>query len=326
MAEAGLEEVAPARRDLERAWKLCPNAAAARVLAAIYLSANETDRGLEMLQGAARIDPRDFRPWHAMGELVYLRQRRYQEAIEAFRRALERRPGHHESRVGLIEALVRYHRPSQAEPLLNALLPERPDDARLLTLAALASSELGRNEQADGFVERALAIEPDRREALVLRARMRLLGGRSKEALPAAERAVALQPNEPSALGLLGSIQAALGLKAEAARTQERRQMVQRRAQEIDGLMREVIERPDDVELRCRLGRMAGEAGMKNLAIQNYQAALALASDCAPARQGLIDLGVPPARIPPSRAGARPVSWRSSLDPLESRLQAADSG
>jgi tetratricopeptide (TPR) repeat protein len=301
VAEASLEEVSPARRDLERAWDLRPNAAAARVLAAIYLSANETDRGFQMLLSASRIDPRDFRPWYAMGELVHLRSRRYKEAVEAFRQALERRPDHQESRLGLVEALAKSHHPHEAEPILNGLLPERPHDSRLLALAAEVSVELDRSQDAERFLERSLAIDPDRHDAWVLQARMRMRQGRPKEALAAAERASALEPNDPVALGLVGSIQAALGLKEEAARTLNRRQLVERRNQEIENLTREILEKPDDLALRCRLGRMASDARMKTLAIQSYQAALALAPDCGPARQGLIDLGVPSAQIPPAR-------------------------
>jgi tetratricopeptide (TPR) repeat protein len=300
VAEASLEEVAAARLDLERAWKLCPNAAAARVLAAIYFSANETDRGSQMLQSASRIDPSDFRPWHAIGELVYLRFRRYKEAIEAFQQALQRRPGHQESRRGLVEALVKSHHPQEAEPILKGLLAERPDDARLLTLAAEVASELDRSQDADRFLERSLAIDSDRQDSWILQARMRIRQGRLKEALSAAERASALKLNDPVPLALVSSIQAALGLKEEAARTLSRRQAVERRNREIENLTHEILERPDDLELRCRLGRMAGDAGMKNLAIQSYQAALALAPDCGPARQGLIDLGVPPPQILPA--------------------------
>ncbi len=87
LAEANLEEVVPARRHLERAWKLRPNAAAARVLAAIYLSAFETERGLQMLLNASRLDTKDFRPWYAMGELVYLRC-----AVTNWRSTRSRRP------------------------------------------------------------------------------------------------------------------------------------------------------------------------------------------------------------------------------------------
>jgi tetratricopeptide (TPR) repeat protein len=298
LAEANLEEVGPARRDLERAWQLQPNAAAARVLAAIYLSAFENERGLQMLLNASRLDIQDFRPWYAMGELVYLRLRRYELAIDAFQEALNRSPGHVESRIGLADALVRSHRPEEAEPILKGLMPERPDDPRVLALAAEVILDLGRDEDSGRLLERSLAIDPDRRETLVLHARLQLRQGHAREALPEAERACALEPNDLSALSLLGSIQAALGLKDESARTLAHRREVEGRLQQIEGLMQAILKDPNDPEPRWRLGRAATEAGMRPLAVQSYQAALALAPDCQPARQGLIALGVPRSQLP----------------------------
>jgi tetratricopeptide (TPR) repeat protein len=291
LAEASLEEVGPARRDLERAWELQPNAAAARVLAAIYLSALETERGFQMLLSASRIDPDDFRPWYAMGELVHLRLRRYEQAIAAFREALKRRPDHLESRIGLAEALIKFHRPKEAEPILKGVLQERPDDPRVAVRAAEVALELGRDDEAAGFLGRALSIDPDHREALILEARLQLRRGRPREAMAAAERACALEPNDAAGLGLLGSIQAALGQKEQADRTRRRRQEVEREDQEIEALTREILKNPRDPELRCRLGRVAARAGRTTLAVQSYKAALGLAPDCQPARQGLIDLG-----------------------------------
>src|SRR5262249_11551761 len=59
LAHAGLEEVAPAQQDLERAWRLRPTPIVAKVLAAIYLSAYEHERGLQMLKHASQLDPTD---------------------------------------------------------------------------------------------------------------------------------------------------------------------------------------------------------------------------------------------------------------------------
>ncbi len=299
LAEAALEEVGPARRDLERAWSLHRNAAAARVLAAIYLSAYENERGLQMLLNASRLDPKDFRPWYAMGELVYLRLRRYERAIEAFQKALERLPDHLESRIGLAEALVRIHRPVDADPILKGVLSERSDDPRVLTLAAEVNLELGRDPEAARLLEQSLSINPDRREPRILKARLLLRDGHPREALSEAEHACVLEPNDLAALGLLSSIQATLGLKEQAARTSERRHEVERRNQQIEELMRAIRESPNDPELRWQLGRTAAEASMRPLAIQCYQAALTLAPDYQPARQGLIDLGIPRAQLPP---------------------------
>ncbi len=41
---------------------------------------------------------------------------------------------------------------------------------------------------------------------------------------------------------------------------------------------------------------------MKPLALQSYQAALALDPDCQPARRGLIELGFPRSQLPPETA------------------------
>jgi tetratricopeptide (TPR) repeat protein len=302
LAEANLEKVGPARRDLERAWQLQPNAAAARVLAAIYLSAYENERGLQMLLNASRIDTKDFRPWYAMGELVYLRLRRYQLAIDAFQEALDRLPGHVESRIGLADALVKSHRSAEAEPIMKGVLQERPDDPRVLTLAAEIALDLGRDEDPGRLLERSRAIDPNRRDTLVLLARLHLRGGHAREALSEAERACSLEPTDLAALSLLSSIQAALGMKDESARTIARRHEVEKRNQQIEALMHAILEKPNDPEPRWRLGRTAAEAGMKPLAVQCYQAALVLAPDCQPARQGLIELGYPRSQVPAETA------------------------
>ena len=304
LAEAGLELIAPARRDLERAWSLHPNAAAARTLAAIYLSAHEDDRGLLMLMNAARFEPQDFRPWYAMGELVHLRFHRYPEAIEAFQEALQRDPDHLDSRIGLIDALIKSHRPEEAEPALQGVLKLRPDDPRVLTLAAESALELGRNEEAAHFLERSLSIDPDRLAALILHARLQFRRGHHRQALSEAERACALEPSDVTALNLLSSIQSGLGMKEQAVRTLNRRIQADQQHEQMEVLVREILNRPNDLELRCRLGRTAEAAGMKPLAIQCYQAALSLKPDYQPALQGLIALGVPRSQLPPAIASA----------------------
>jgi tetratricopeptide (TPR) repeat protein len=294
LAEAALEEVGPARRDLERSWAARPNPDTARVLAAIYLSAYENERGLQMLLNASRLDPSDFRPWYAMGQLVYLRLRRYDRAIEAFQEALKRLPDHVESRVGLIDALLKSHRPEQAESTLSGLLRERPDDSKVLTLAAHLAAARGRDHDALGYLEKSLAFDPEDREAVILHARLLLRSGRLRDALSQADRAVALEPRDQTALGLLGTIQAALDMKEESSRTLARRRAVERDNELMEGLMRQILDRPDDPALRCRLGEAAKKAGMKPLAIQCYQAALAIEPGCDSARRGLIELGALP--------------------------------
>src|SRR5262249_51440933 len=182
LAHAGLEEVAPAQQDLERAWRLRPTPIVAKVLAAIYLSAYEHERGLQMLKHASQLDPTDFPPWYAMGEAVYLRLHRYDEAIKAFQEALQRRPGHVDSRIGLADALLESHRPDEAERALEGVLTERPDEPRVLTLAAELAWEAGRHPDALPSLERVLSLDPDHRAALILHPPFRFRRGATRQA------------------------------------------------------------------------------------------------------------------------------------------------
>ncbi len=272
---------------------------AAKVLAAIYLGANETDRGLQMLHAAARLVPDDFRPWFAMGDCVFMRRRRYSEAATAFREALKRNPDHRESRVGLVGALLKAHQIDQAEPFLQPLLRERPDDPGVLIHAARLAFESDRHQEGSRYLERVLVLEPDHREALLLAAFTHLGNRDPRAALAQAERALSLAPDDLEALNLLGSIQIALGMKDRAAQTVNRRREVERRTALIGELTQKIRQNPADPELRWRLGDIAAVAGMGPLALQSYQAALALAPSCQQARAGLRRLeasgGVPDA-------------------------------
>jgi tetratricopeptide (TPR) repeat protein len=287
LAFAALEDVGTARMVLEKAWRLRPNAMAAKVLAAIYLGANETDRGLQMLHAAARLVPDDFRPWFAMGDCVFMRRRSYEDAAAAFREALKRSPAHVESRVGLIGALTRAHHLDQAEPLLEAMLRERPYDPSVLIHAAGLAFESDRPQDGARYIEHLLTVDPDHREALLLRARMHLGNHQPREALADAERALALAPNDLETVNLIGSIQTALGLKERAAATIIRRREIERWTALIGEITLQIRQRPADPEPRWRLGDAAALAGMRPLAVQSYQAALALAPNCEHARQGL---------------------------------------
>jgi cytochrome c-type biogenesis protein CcmH/NrfG len=296
LARASLQDVGPARQALEHAWRLRPDPMAAKVLAAIYLGAYETERGRQMLEAAAELDPNDFRPWYALGEVVHTRMARYDDAARCFREALHRRPDHYESRVGLVKALLLGHKPDEASPLLEALRKERPDDPAVLMLIALSDRESGRAGQASEALDRLVTLDPDNREALVLRARLRRAAGRSAEALADAARAVELDPSDLAALDLLASAQAAVGQSEQARATIARRQQTVERRARIDELNQQIELHPNNAELRWRLGQAAAEAGMKPLAIQSYQAALSLDPDCQQAREGLraVDSGGAP--------------------------------
>jgi Tfp pilus assembly protein PilF len=302
LSYAALNEVAAARNTLERAWRLRPDPMAAKVLAAIYAGSNETQRATDALNAAAKLDPADFRPWYALGAVIYAPHGRHDDAVKAFREALSRLPKHDESRIGLIDSLLATYKAEQAAPLLDALRQERPDDPKVLALAARLARDTGNEKDAARLAQEALAHDPDNREALILRAKMTRKGVQADQALRDIERAVSLDSNDAQALRLLASIEAAHGLKARSDATLSRCERVVSNQKRIDELTAEIEAHPNDPALRCGLARAAMDAHLTPLAIQSYQAALAIDPNYSDAKHGLARLNGSPIEASPSAA------------------------
>jgi tetratricopeptide (TPR) repeat protein len=294
MAYAALDRPENARPRLERSLTIDPKQAmAAKVLAAVYFSDNEMDQGLAMLSRAASIDPSDFRPWFAAGDVLLRYRNQPREAIEVFRQAILRRPEDVGSRAGLASALLALGETDEAMPLVDSLLREYPDDPTTLRLAATRAHFLSRADEVERYAKQVLLHDPDDVDMLVIRAQSRLKSGHPQEALGDAERAVALTPDNLTALHLLASIENAAGLKERAAATGLRHRSALAIAGRIERLQNEIRKRPNDLEPRWRLGEAAAQGGKFRLARKSFQAALALDPNCKPARAGLAALGRP---------------------------------
>jgi tetratricopeptide (TPR) repeat protein len=291
LALAAMNRPEQARPYLERSLALDRRQPmVAKVLAAVYFTANEPDRGFHLLETAARLDQRDFRPWFAAGDIILRFRYPPDKAVTAFREALRRRPDHEESRIGLVDALLATGETDEATGLLEEIRRDHPADPRVLCLAARHARLLGHTDDMGRYAAEALEQDPGRQEALVLRAQALHLTGQHAEALPLAERAVSQAPDDLQALHILATIEGALGLKERAAATSKRHRQARERSEQIQRLSSEIQKRPKDPEPRLRLGRLAAEAGMTSLAIHSFEAALALDPSSQAARAGLLAL------------------------------------
>ncbi|WP_435008383.1 tetratricopeptide repeat protein [Tundrisphaera lichenicola] len=299
LAFAALDRPDEVRPLLERSLALNPNQPmAARVLAAVYFAAIQPVRGFELLERVARLDPKDYSPWYAAGEILLHVQNRPADAVRPLKEALLRRPDHEESRINLIEALLALGQFEEASPLLEPTLREHPDDPRLLHLATRQARLSGQPEEMNRYAERVLAMDPDDPEALLTRGQYRQMIGRPRDALADAERAVALKPDDPAALNLLARLESSLDLKDRALATATRLREARERDQRLGSLQEQVTAHPDDPEPRWRLGNAAAESGLRKLAINSFRAALTINPRCRPALDGLTTLGVPVPRRP----------------------------
>jgi tetratricopeptide (TPR) repeat protein len=286
-----------ARRALERALKVQPRQAeAAKMLASIYLARGDGTRGLELLQRSAELDPRDFRPWFAMGK-VYHDLGEYDKAADAYTQALKRSPPPAEardSRIGRIRALLDDNRAEQAEPYMSDALNESPDDVKLLGLAARNARELGRNAEAVRLIERALKADADNVDALLTRARLHNLARRLDDELADLEHVLRVNPNHLAALQLLVQVRTRLNQPELAAEAKTRWTATKERLAMMDRLVRDITQRPEDPELRYRMGQAALEGKMYTLADQCFQAALDVSPKYKPARDALQKLRTDP--------------------------------
>jgi tetratricopeptide (TPR) repeat protein len=298
LALIAMDRVEESRRTLEQALAIGPvQPMAAKVLAAIYFSRSEADRGLDLLHLAARVDPDDFRPWFAMGE-IYQRLGKPTEAAEAYASALQRRPEDRDSRVGLIRARLDIGETDAATSDLEASLRASPNDPVVFWLAARHALDLGDTDAALRYADHCLTINPDLVDARLTRARIHRTAGRPAQALSDSEAAVRLAPNNLGALSLLAAAEAAAGLSERAAATSARHRELAERLDRMHELTAQIQARPDDPEPRWQLGQEAIKAGEQTLADQSFRAALAIDPDCRPALQGLAQLGVSAADPP----------------------------
>jgi tetratricopeptide (TPR) repeat protein len=291
MALAAYNRPDDARPLLERSLAIDPKQTmVAKVLAAVYFNDDELDRGFEMLARSASLDPSDFRPWYASGEMMMRRRNRPRQAVDLYRQALRRLPSDQGSRAGLAGALLALGEIDEAGPLVDSLLGELPDDPRVLYLAATRSRLLSRPDEVERFAGQSLLGDPDNVDALLLRARARLESGRASESLGDVERAATLAPDNLTALDLLTRVESAVGLKERAAATSSRHRAALALVTVINRLEQEARERPKDTEAHWRLGQAAAKGGRTALARKSFRAALALDSSCKPAHEGLAAL------------------------------------
>jgi tetratricopeptide (TPR) repeat protein len=211
-------------------------------------------------------------------------------AAEAYEKALGIVGDDRETRLALIRSLLNKHDFDRAAPWVSRALRDRPEDSRVLALAALQAREAGRGDEATDLAERALALDPDNLDATMIRAKDRLLEGDPEAALADLERAIATSPNDVGALQLLAQVEARLGLTERAVKTAERHRQAMDRAVKIGRLVDEINLHPDDPSPRFELGRAAAEGGSTLLATRCFQAALTLDPSFQAARAALAAL------------------------------------
>lgn len=190
-------------------------------LAEAFIHLGRYREALPLLEEATPAKLDDPNLWNQMG--VVLRQlQRFNEAHEAYLKALALCPGHVEL---MLNVAINLQSAQQAENALTWLIKARqqaPDDPRIRQAMAAVLIDLGRYQEAEVLLRELLAAGHRSVPILSNSANLFVATSRSREALPLLEEALQQSPDFFDSALLLGSVYYGLG-ELEQAETQFQR-------------------------------------------------------------------------------------------------------
>ncbi len=122
-----------------------------------YLRAGDAQASVHAYERCRDLDPRNGELWSFLGR-AYQRQRRHDDAFDAFREGVRVDPLHSDSRVGLASALLIRNDVPEALAVIEPAVPRVPDNPDVHLMQGLAYQRLGRRAEARAALERAVAL------------------------------------------------------------------------------------------------------------------------------------------------------------------------
>jgi predicted Zn-dependent protease len=238
-----------------------PRAEVAEGLSRIYLKSFRLAETIQALEVWMKVAPEDPRP--------YLRRNEVDERINAdpavlirnYREALRRDPTLIDARLGLAEKLRETSNFDEAEVEYAALLERDPRNLRGLVGAGRVALLKGDLTAAAKAFEDAIAINPREKVALRELGLIDLNGGRIPQACERLKAAVEADPYDPEVRYSYARTLKAAGQTARAAEETAATEQLKKEQEKMMELRQALVERPDDVDLRCRAARWLIEHG-----------------------------------------------------------------
>jgi tetratricopeptide (TPR) repeat protein len=150
----------------------------------------------------------------------------FPQALADYQRAVELDPERLQTRIRLVEALIR-EEPRQAIPHLEWLRQRRPDDAEVRFQTARLCRNLGQPEEAGRLLDAILAVTPDKVPVLLERGRVAMDLNRSPEAEHWLRHALSLAPEQRDVHIALADCLRQSGRLDEAKRHQDKAQEIE---------------------------------------------------------------------------------------------------
>lgn len=162
------------------------------------LAKGDAPIGEKLAQGFTTYFPDIAQGWFLLGVSKHL-QRKHDEALSAFNKAIALEPSHIQAMRAKAAVLSEQHRLNEALAVCEQALQLAPDDNDLLTNLATVLQQLGRYEEAIEQFDRALAQQPNHLFALINRGAVLIRLNRLEEAIAHNRQFVQLHPTIPDA-------------------------------------------------------------------------------------------------------------------------------
>jgi predicted Zn-dependent protease len=224
--------------------------------------------------------------WH--GE-VQERRLRKEEALAAYRRAVELSPGQDDARLHFAELLLRVRQPEEAANHLNILCQRQPQNTTVLLDLASCRRLEGEAEQARMLLDQALALDPDNPGLLGERGRLDLENGRASEAEPWLRRAVTLAPYDRETVYCLSRCFQQCGKAAEAGACLKEMEEIDAQLARLDAILGKIGAAPQNAALRHEAGMIFLQSGQAREGLRWLDSALQIDPLHAPAHRALAD-------------------------------------
>jgi tetratricopeptide (TPR) repeat protein len=197
--------------------------------------------------------PQDAQP-HFMRAYLLQGLGSMEEAVAAYRQGLEIAPGETIMRCRMAQGLAKLGELDQAAELLRRCAEEAPQNAEVLMSWGDCFFMQGDTDQARQILEQLLDHAPDHFEAKRLLGEIELADGRFQEAVDHLQVAVDLRPYDTTSHNALGRALRGLGRADEAQPHFDYVAEAEQPLSLMERQLREVVERPDDLELRYQIG------------------------------------------------------------------------
>jgi Tfp pilus assembly protein PilF len=233
--------------------------------------------------------PRDWRPKYYWG-YAYEMGNNPDRAINRYEAVLELKPDHFETRRRLGALLRRNGQPREALVHLQYCAERQPGNSDVIMELARCLLMLARADEARELLAKWMREHGENDPAaLETRAEVEIEAAGSASALPWLRRAEQVAPQSHRVVSLLARALRETGQKDEAEKYERRRDEIEKQLRRLDEIFADLVNDPDNVELRYEAGVINMRLGRVKDALRWFMSVLQLEPNHPATHRALAD-------------------------------------